>query len=458
LSNLYPVNQSGQVEDGRPTFFYGRTANRSESIGSNRPFYQPDRNNFQPRFGFAWNIGGRDRSILRGAFGLYNDRLYQLVISEVARNVPYALSGTANNVAFVPSRPIPINPATPLYFGVDPTLRNPTVRRWNVSYERRFGTNTSVTAAYVGTHGSGLYMTDDPNFAGAYPQASRPDPRFTEQRILKNLAFSKYSALQLYGRRRFSEGLTFTAAYTHSRYRDVTSTDTIFGQVPTVINTGASAAPGFQIGPAVARPIDSEYGVSENDAPHVLAVSYLYELPVGRGRRFLPALPRAADALLGGWSLTGLVSARSGNSFDIQLGQDVNDDGAFNDRPALSAGSSLGDLRGTDGLDKTQWYVPQAAARNLLAVPANVTDPFAPIRRNSGRGPALAVFDFSLVKRFALTERVGLNFDANFFNLFNRANFRPPVNALTSPFFGQIQATALNSTPRQIQFGLKVTF
>jgi len=457
LSNLYPVGPSGQIEDDKPVFFYGRTANRVDSIGD-RPFYRPDRNNFQPRVGFAWNVGGRERSILRGAFGLYNDRLYQLVISEAARNVPFALSGNANNVAFVPSRPIPINPATPVFFGVDPTLRNPTVRRWNVSFERRFGADTSVTAAYVGTQGSGLYMTDDPNFAGAYPQAARPDTRFGDQRILTNLGFSKYGALQMFARRRFSQGFSFTTSYTYSRYRDITSTDTIFGQVPTFINTGATAAPGFQIGPAIPRPIDSEYGVSESDGPHILAVSYLWELPVGRGRAFLNAMPRALDAVVGGWSLSGLVNARSGNSFDVQLGQDVNDDGAFNDRPALASGASLGAVAAVEGLDKTQWLVPQTAARNLLIVPGNVTDPFATTRRNSFRGPSLVVFDLSLTKRFALNERFGLNVDTNFFNILNRANFRPPVNSLASPFFGQIQSTAVNSTPRQIQFGLKLTF
>lgn len=458
LSNLYPVNQSGEIEDDKTIFFYGRTANRVDSLGPSRPFYQPDRNNFQPRAGFAWNIGGKERSILRAAFGLYSDRLYQLVISEVARNVPYAISGTANNVPFLPDRPVPINPNTPVLFGVDPALRSPQIARWNVSFEQRLGQNTSVTAAYVATQGSGLYMTDDPNFAGAYPQASRPDVRFSEQRILKNLGFSKYSALQLYGRRRFSQGFTFTAAYTYSRYRDITSTDTIFGQVPTVINTGASAAPGFQVGPTVPRPIDSDYGVSENDAPHVLAISYLWELPVGRGRSFASDMPKAFDAVIGGWSLSGLVSARSGNSFDVQLGQDVNDDGAFNDRPALASGSTLGDLRRTDGLDKTQWLLPQTQARTALIVPANVIDPFATTKRNSFRGPSFVSFDLSLTKRFFLTERFGLSVDANFFNISNRANFRPPVNTLTSPAFGQIQATAMNSTPRQIQFGLKLIF
>jgi hypothetical protein len=331
------------------------------------------------------------------------------------------------------------------------------MRRWNFSMERLLGSNTTITAAYVGSYATGLYMRDDVNFIGAYPQASRPDTRFADQRLTKNLAFSRYSALQVFARRRFARGFTFTTAYTFSRYMEITSNDTET-QNPTIINTGATPAAGFQIGPTVPRPIDSEYGRAENDAPHALAISYLSQLPFGPGQRFGSHMSRPAGLLLGGWSLSGIVSARSGNTFDVQLGQDVNDDGSFNDRPALASGASLSALRQTANLDKSQWLLPQADARNLLVVSPNVTNPFASIRRNSFRAPSFVVYDMSLTRRFALTERLGINLDANFFNIFNRANFRAPINTLTSPFFGQLQATAVTSTPRQIQFGLKVTF
>jgi hypothetical protein len=456
LSNLYATGPNG-AENGTDPFEYGRTANQVLTLGDDRPFYSADRNNFQPRLGFAWNIGGSDRSILRGAFGLYNDRLYQLLISDSARNVPYAVTGNATNVPFAVGRPVPINAQTPTFFAVNPALRNPLIRRYNLSFEQRLGENTSVTAAYVRTDGTSLFMPVDPNFTGAYPQAQRPDPRFADQRLLTNDAFSKYHALQIYARRRTAQGLTFTASYAWSRYWEITSNDT-GPQLPTVINTGATPAPGFQIGPTVQRPIDSEYGPSENDAPQALAVSAVWDVPVGRRRKVLAGMPGVLDAIIGGWSLSSLVNARSGNTFDVQLGQDVNDDGAFNDRPALASGSNLEAVQRRDGFDKTQWLVPQSTATQVLVVPSNVTDPFASIRRNSFRGPSLFIVDASLTKRFALGERFGLQFDANAFNILNRANFRPPVSTLTSPFFGQIQATAVNSTPRQIQFGLKLTF
>jgi hypothetical protein len=238
---------------------------------------------------------------------------------------------------------------------------------------------------------------------------------------------------------------------------EITSHDTET-QNPTVINTGATPAAGFQIGRTIPCPIDSEYGRAENDAAHSLAVSYFWQLPFGWGQRFGSNLVRPIDLVLGGWPLSGIVNARSGKTFDVQSGQDANDEGSFNDRPALAPGASLNSLRQAARLDKIQWLLPQVDARSLLTVSPNVTNPFASIRRTSFRAPRLMVYDISLTKRFATGEKVGVNLDANFFNIFNRANFRAPINTLTSPFSGQIQATAVSSTPRQNQFGLKVTF
>jgi hypothetical protein len=136
------------------------------------------------------------------------------------------------------------------------------------------------------------------------------------------------------------------------------------------------------------------------------------------------------------------MTARSGNAFDVQLGQDVDDDGAFNDRPALASGATLAGLRATAGLDKTQRLVPQTDARNLLVVPANVTDPFVTTRRNS--------------KRLAVTERFAATLELNAFNLFNRANFAAPGGSVASALFGVVTRTI--TPPRQLQLGLKLAF
>jgi hypothetical protein len=299
----------------------------------------------------------------------------------------------------------------------------------------------------------------DVNFAGSFPQQQRPDPRFTTQRFLTTAGTSAYDALQLYLDRRLAGGLSVTAAYTLADFKDVQNPDTIgFGSTffPTLINTGATAAPGIQVGPIAPRPVDADYGTSNVAVRHNFVVSHVFELPFGTGRRFLSSGGGVTETLLGGWSVAGIVRARSGNVVDVRLGQDVNDDGANNDRPALISGQ-LSDLYNNGG-DKTQYLISQEEARRILGTPANVTDPFAVIPRNALRGPTLWSYDLSIAKRVRISQRYGLHVEANVFNLFNRVNLNVPNASLSSALFGRVTSTAPGFGPRQMQFGARFTF
>ncbi len=194
---------------------------------------------------------------------------------------------------------------------------------------------------------------------------------------------------------------------------------------------------------------------------HSLAVSHLIELPFGRDRRFLANAGRAAQAIIGGWSLAGLVVVRSGEPFTVTQGSDVNDDGdASRDRPALTVGS-IGDLYNSNritGAGRTQFLLPLAGAQARLGIPSDVSNPGLAIGRNSLRSPRARFYDVSLAKRFALTEGITLGFEINAFNLFNQVNFAAPVMVLTSPFFGQVTRSRVGTNPRQLQLGLKLSF
>jgi hypothetical protein len=111
-----------------------------------------------------------------------------------------------------------------------------------------------------------------------------------------------------------------------------------------------------------------------------------------------------------------------------------------------------------DGNDKAQFLIPRADARLLLGRPAPVTDPFAAVERNALCSPRVIYYDASLGKRFEIREKVGLQFEANVFNLFNRANFGRPIANLSSSRFGRVTGLASGANPRQLQFGLKLTF
>jgi hypothetical protein len=453
LSNLY-AEQGGNAIPGINPFQFGRLANRVAVISDELGLYRPDRNNFQPRLGVAWSV--RNGTVLRAAYGLYFDRLYQIALSNLANNVPYANSVSGANIPFTTGS-IALTPAQrPVLFGIDPAIRNPYLHRYNVAVEQQLFSNIVVTAAYVASTGRKLIRTDEPNLAGAFPLNLRPDQRFSDQRIIANLSSSDYDSLQLTAQKRFGAGLFFSAAYTYSSYRDDSSTD-FFAARPTLINLGASAATGYQGGTQLApRPVTADYGRSENDAPHVFVTSFVYELPVGKGRRWGGALPGALDTIIGGWSLAGLLQIRSGPPFDITLAQDVNDDGYLVDRPALASGS-IKDLYNKSG-DKTQFLLPLAQATQRLVTPANVTDPFATIPRHALRGDRTELVDLSLLKRFSLRERLTLGFECNVFNALNHANFAVPNSSLGSSFFGTVTSTLRTTTPRQIQLGLRLVF
>lgn len=252
--------------------------------------------------------------------------------------------------------------------------------------------------------------------------------------------------------------MDFTVAYTFAKSEDDNSSDS---GVPTLINQGASAAPGFQGGGPdnwIPRPRRSDLGRSSFDLRHHLTVSHVIELPVGRGWWRLGHASGFVNALVGNWSLAGVAVLRSGELFNVTCGIDYNDDGdALNDRPALVSGS-LNDLYARGSLGRTQYLIPVPDVLTRLNTPGNVTDVFAQIPRNALRAPSVRCYDVSLSQRFQLTEAVALGFESNFFNLFNRTNFAGPVAVLTNSRFGRVTNTLAGTNPRQIQLGLKLTF
>jgi len=213
---------------------------------------------------------------------------------------------------------------------------------------------------------------------------------------------------------------------------------------------------GIQTGAIAELPLDVDRGNSELDIRHNLVVSHVFELPLGRGRRFFARANGWTNALISGWEITGIGVFRSGARFNVTTGDDYNEDGATTDRPALLNGR-LEDLYVRSG-DPTQILLPANQARTILGTPANVTNPFLQIPRNAFRAPNVRYYDISLIRRIQLKENVRLGLEANVFNLTNTPNFRAPVSTLNSPLFGRTTGTAATTNPRQIQLGIKLNF
>ena len=459
IANLYAVDPGGATVRDVSPFTYGLTAVRLEPAGTS--MYQPDRDNWQPRVGVAWDVAGRHTTAIRAAYGVYDDRFFQLVFSAqggLVNNQPFTLASNAANVPFVLDAGLPVVTGTPSAFGVDPTIRSPRVHRVTAGVEQEIGAALTVTADYVGSFGRDLFGVADMNGGAGVPLAMRINPRFSTVRLITNTSTSDYHALQVVARRRFRAGVSFTAAYTLATARDDSSAE-FFAIFPGQVNTGASSAPGFQGGGAAAwtaRPRTADWGAAAGIPRHALAASHIIELPFGPGRRWLSDAPRLVTALVGGWSASGVLVMRSGDPFDLRLGADANDDGDVSDRPAL-VGGSLGDLYASNG-ERTQFLVPRDRALGILGSPAVASDPFAVVARNAMTGPAIWSYDVSLRKRLDLSQRVAIAVEVNAFNVFNHANLGAPVATLSDARFGRVVATAAGTTARQIQLGARLTF
>jgi hypothetical protein len=472
MGNLYAVDNSGNPVPGISPFTYSSLQNRVLSVADDRPLFNADRNNWQPRAGVAWNVGGDGKTVLRASWGMYSDRFFQRLIDFGVLNSPYAHSSIFVGIPIPPGAQIPLRTDTPPQQRfVDPGLRNPTTYRYGAAIERRVAAQTSVTVAYSGLRAVDLYRWTEPNGLGSVPQVARPDQRFARYRYTDNSGDSIYHSLQTFARHRFSKGIDFTVSYTYGRSVDTYSQDVGdnsirnaapgLAQFSSLINTKGTPAAGFQ-GDArswIARPVLAERGASDFDIRHALAISHVVELPFGRGRSIGRNLSKAADIVIGGWSVAGLIAVRSAMPVYLSSGVDYADVGiTTSPRPALRQGS-IDDLyaRG-GGFDKVQYWLPKTQADQFLGTPTNVTDPYAVTKRNALRGPAMQVYDLSVIKKFNLAENWKLSFEANFFNIFNHTNLGAPVAVLSDARFGRVTGTLAGTTPRQVQLALKLTF
>jgi len=261
-----------------------------------------------------------------------------------------------------------------------------------------------------------------------------------------------YNAFQASLNKRFSNGFNFLAAYTFSK--NLGNAD---GNVGGFIQNSY-------------RP-DLEHGPVTPDLRHRFTISYLYELPVGSGKRWLGRANSIANGFLGGWQLGGITTAQSGEAVTASMSTDLSNTGSFSYRPdqidnpydfsfnTTSQGTNFGCSNpGHQTLDC--WFDQAAFVAPPLASGQQSAHMFGNSRIGNLRGPDLVNFDFVLQKNFHIRESQALEFRAEFFNLFNHPNFGLPGGgsqiAVDVPGGAAITNTAVDN--RQIEFALKYTF
>ena len=306
----------------------------------------------------------------------------------------------------------------------------------------------------------------------------RPNPQFSEIFYFDAGGDSYYHGAILQVRRRLEKGLDFGLSYTYSKSIDNMSVD------PVAATSGGGLGNNSRT-PTDVRNFAIDRAVSDFDNRHVLVINSRYELPFGKGRRFFGNIPGALNQLLGDWSLTGIYTYQSGEAYTINSGAaTANFTNAGKQTTAVLRGplpaSQLQFVNGIVGpvVFNVTDRDPNTNCRQVIGTESFFCIPepgqFG-MGRNTIRGPGFWNFDFGILKRFNVTERVNIQFRAEMFNAFNHPNFENPRNAtvgsptVTSSLFGQTccvtssvpASTTIIATGepnRVIQFALKVQF
>jgi hypothetical protein len=411
------------------------------------PYYDPNTKDFGPRVGLAWAPSSlHGNTSIRTGFGLYyggnqNDDFSDPAESAVPR---YSLS-----TSDFPNLDFPLtaflDPKNQLFSpkSIDRHRKDLYYENWDFAIQHQFARDWMLQVGYTGGEGHNLFARYTLNLINPLT-GKRPLAGFSSFGLKANDANNNFNALQVSINRRFTRGLLYQANYMWSH-----------GITDASIGSGESVG----IQNMACRACDRSR--TNIDVRHTITSNFIYELPFGRGKQFLQDGP--ASKILGGWGLSGIVSARSGIPVNITMTRkagDLLDGNTSGQRPNLVPGVSLYAANQTI----SQWFNPAA-----FSLPAKGT--WGNLGRYAVTGPDMFEVDSTLQKRFHLTEGLALNFRASAYNLFNHPVFKNPsgsIGSLTgsapvSGNFGRI-TNVINTgavgtgAPRRFEFMFRAEF
>lgn len=405
--------------------------------GVSRGLIHTQKHDFSPRVGLAYRIG--NKTVVRSAYGLYY--FNEQGTGGSARlfiNYPFSQSYSVSCTALVPclttAQGVPNTlSSSNLPSAVYIPTANPTanMQQWNLTVERQLGSSMVMRGSYVGTRGNHLSIALDEDVAYPGPGSvplRRPYPQYGSISSWEPVGISTYHALELSAEKRFAKGLSFTAGYTWSRSLDEGG-------------GGNSASAESRNNVQNPRDIKSEYGLSDFNFSHRFTLAGVYDLPFGRGRKFLANSNPLLNTVAGGWQLTSIVTAQSGPPGSLSMATSTSNTGTFQYPDRVCDGN----------LPKDQRTVQHWFDTNCFKAPAQYT--FGNAGRNIIIAPGYVDWDLGAHKDFRITERFGLTFRAEFFNLLNKPNFGYPSTSIGSLSQGVISSVG---PARQIQGALRL--
>ncbi len=403
--------------------------------------FQNDLNDFAPRLGIAYQINSK--TVLRSGAGIYYVRDIGNATFDIVRNAPFTIRRNEPAESFRPN----LSFAQPFVRTGAPTFilinqfgeRTSYVGQWSLGVQRELTQNMTIEATYFGSAGVKLRRLQTYNQTRpsqlANTNLSRPFPKFGGFQVMNAPSHSSYHALYLKLQQRFAHGLSFLASYAYSKSIDNGS--------------GIRTTDGDSLTPSNDYNLQLERGLSAFDFRQRLTTSWLWDIPVGKGRRFL-SNSRALGLLLGGWQLGGILTLQDGFPFTVLCGPgNIQNGGGVCYPDSTGANPNLSD----DQQTRTRFFNTDAYVDRI---PATGNFRFGTTGRNSVIGPGIISFDTSLNKKFNFTETKYLEFRTEIFNAPNHPIWNPPGNQLRTPNYGVITSTKIDS--RQIQFGLKLVF
>ncbi|HZQ55236.1 MAG TPA: carboxypeptidase regulatory-like domain-containing protein [Bryobacteraceae bacterium] len=463
-----------------------------EGIGFHGGTFNPDYTNFGPRFGFAYDVGGHGKTVIRGGYSIYYPDIFNVQyfgstngFSTTTTN--YNPPGNNTNLpAFLFHNGLPSPPVQPQGSALGPAAflgqavtidqrnqRTPMSQQWDFDIQRQLPGEWIIDIGYAGNHGthlvSGNYDLNQltpqqyatlkttlqstvPNpYAGIVPgalgaaritlqQSLAAFPYYTSVSVRNpHMGNSIYHAGLIRVEKRFSQGLTFLASYTKGKLIDDSVASPItFGNVEQVSTVS------YQNGLYNRR---AERSLDPTDVSQRLVLSGVYEIPVGKGKK-VNISSGLLNAVIGGWQLDSIAT--------MQTGVPVAVSGANNN--LATRPNSTGRSAKLSNPTAAEWFNTSVFVNPPSYIYGNLGRVLPDVRN-----PGIVQIDLSVIKNWRIKERGNLQFRAESFNVVNHVNlglvsgsFSPGPNGLnTSGTFGTITSARM---PRNIQLGMKLTF